>query len=141
LGPGLGIALIVTSVFEHGDVARTSYTQAHGVRLAARVISEDAGTAHDPTSTLAVRLRGPVNGHDTTTVHIPGTPTYSPGAPVTVVVDPQDPGYAELPGAPYNSSAQWKIPLGIGLADILVFLFGMGVAILRQSHSRRRLLR
>jgi hypothetical protein len=108
LGPGLGTVLIVGSVLEHGDAAQTSYTQAHGIRRAARVFSEDTSTGRDPYSAVAVRLSGPVNGHETTTVHIQGAPTYSPGAPVTVVVDPQDPGYAELPGAPYTSSAQWE---------------------------------
>ena len=131
--------MIVVSVSEHRDAARTAYTKAHGVRRAARVISEDTSTGRHPTSTVAVRLIRPVNGHDTTTVHIKGAPTYSPGAPVTVVVDPQDPGYAELPGAPYTSSAQWELPLIIGLADILVIPFGIGVTVLRQQRSQRRL--
>jgi hypothetical protein len=137
-----GGALIFLSAQEYGDAARSSYTQAHGARQAARVISEDTtGTGKHPTSALAVRLSGSVNGHDTTTVHIQGAPTYSPGAPVTVVVDPRDPGYAELPGAPYTSSGSWEIPLGIGVASIVVGSFGMGVAFLRQSRSRRRLRR
>jgi hypothetical protein len=137
LGPGT--LLIVGSVLEHGDAARTSYTQAHGARRAARVISEDAGTGNDPTSALAVRLSEPVNGHDTTTVHIQGAPTYSPGAPVTVVVDLQDPGYAELPGAPYTTSVEFWTFLVVGLGCILVFPFGLGLAVLQQLRSRRRL--
>lgn len=141
VGLGLGTVLIVHSVSVHGDAARTSYTQAHGVRRTARVISEDTGKGKDPTSTVAVRLSEPVNGHATTTVHIHGAPTYSPGAPVTVDVDPQDPGYAELPGAPYTSTAQWAVFLGIGLGDILVISFAIGVPALRQLRSRRRLRR
>ncbi len=139
VGLGLGIVLIVVSVSEHADAARTSYTQAHGVRRAARVISEDTSTGKHPTSAVAVRLSEPVHGHDTTTVHIQGAPAYSPGAPVTVVVDPQDPAYAELPGAPYTSPGQWEIPLVIGLADIVIIPFGIGVAALRRLRSRRRL--
>jgi hypothetical protein len=141
---GGGGALFFLSVQEHGDAARSSYTQAHGVRQTVRVISERTSPGDDPkhpTSALAVRLNRPVNGHDTTTVHIQGAPAYSPGAPVTVVVDPQDPGYAELPGGPYSSSADWKIPLVLGLACILVFPFGVGVAVLRSLRSRRRLRR
>jgi hypothetical protein len=139
-----GGAMIFHSVQEHGDAARSSYTQAHGVRLAGRVISErtSPGDApNQPTSALTVRLSRPVNGHDTTTVHIQGAPAYSPGAPVTVVVDPQGPGYAELPGAPYTSGGQWVTFLVIGLADILVIPFGMGLAAWRQLRSRRRLRR
>lgn len=138
---GGGGALVFHSVQEHRDAARSSYTQAHGVRQAARVISERTSPGDDPkhpTSALIVRLSRPVNGHDTTMVHIQGAPTYSPGAPVTVAVDPQDPGYAELLGAPYTTSAEWVIALVIGLACILVFLFGLGLAVLQQLRSRRR---
>ena len=138
---GMGTALIVHSVSVYGDAVRTSYTQAHGVRRAARVISEDAGTGKAPTSTATVRLSEPVNGHDMTTVYINGAPAYSPGSPVTVVVDPQDPGYAELPDAPYISSAQWVMFLVIGLCSILVFPFGLGVRFLSQLRSRRRIRR
>jgi hypothetical protein len=111
------------------------------VRQVARVISERTSADKHPTSALAVRLSEPVNGHETTTVHIQGAPGYSPGAPVTVVVDPKDPGYAELPGAPYASSGQWEIPLAIGLALILVLPFGLGVVYLRQRLARRRVRR
>lgn len=135
----LGSAIIVFSVSERGEEARTSYTQAHGVRLAAQVISEDAGSGKDPTSTLTVRLSEPVNGHDTTTVHITGAPVYAQGAPVTVVVDPQDPEYAELPGAPMYSSGFWVFLLGLGLSGILVIPFGVGVRYLVEVRRRRRL--
>jgi hypothetical protein len=134
----LGIVIIVGSFSERGDEARTSNTQAHGVRRAAQVISEDAGTGKSPTSTLTVRLSEPVNGRDTTTVHIQGAPAYSAGAPVTVVVDPQDPGYAELPGAPYTSSGFWVFLLGLGLTVILIIPFGTGVGYLVQLRRRRR---
>jgi hypothetical protein len=137
----LGIGLIVHSVSLHGDAARTSYTQAHGVRRTARVVSEDAGTGKSPTSTATVRLDEPVDGHAVTTVHIQGAPAYSPGTPVTVVVDPRDPAYAELPGSPYSTSAQWEIALVIGLAVILVIPFGIGVAYLAVLRTRRRMVR
>jgi hypothetical protein len=137
----LGTVLIVYSVSLHGDAARTLYTQAHGVRQTARVISEDAGTGEAPTSTATVRLSEPVNGHDITTVYIQGAPAYSPGTPITVVVDPRDPGYAELPDAPYTTSAWWEIPLVIGPAVILVVPFGLGVRYLAVLRTRRRMVR
>lgn len=76
-----------------------------------------------------------------TTVYFQGAPAYSPGAPVTVVVDPKDPGYAELPDAPYTSSAQWELALGIGPAVILVIPFGLGVRFLALLRSRRLMRR
>lgn len=139
-----GGVLIFQSVQEHGDAARSSYTQARGARLAGRVISERTSPGdgpNQPTSALTVRLSRPVNGHGTTTVHIQGAPAYSPGAPVTVVVDMQDPAYAELPGAPYTSGGQWVAPLVIGLAVILVIPFSVGLAVLLRLLSQRRLRR
>jgi len=141
LVPAGSIVMFVISVQEYRDAARSSYTQAHGVRRDARVISEHTSTGKYPTSALAVRLSGPVNGHDTTTVHIQGAPTYSPGARVTVVVDPQDPGYAELPGAPYTSDGQWEAPLGIGLGLILFTPCVIGVLYLNRWRTRRRVRR
>jgi len=137
----LSTALFVYSVSEHGDGMRSSYTQAHGISRAARVISEDVGTGKAPTSAATVQLSEPVNGHDMTTVYIQGAPAYSPGTTITVVVDPQDPGYAELPNAPYTSSAEWVLPLGIGLAVLLIIPFCLGVRFLVLLRSRRRTLR
>ena len=141
----VGTAIIVAaSVPAYGNAARSSYTQAHGVRRVAEVMIQNAGTedypsrggGRVPTSTAAVWLSEPVNGHDTTTVHVHGAPLY-PDASVTVLVDPQDPGYAELPGAPFTTIASWLGPLGLGLT-ILVIPFGVGVGYLRALRGRRR---
>lgn len=79
--------------------------------------------------------------HDTTTVHIQGTPAYAAGALVTVVVDPQDPGYAELPGGPYTSSGEWDPPLVIGLGAIVIIPFRLSAEALLRLRSQRRLRR
>jgi hypothetical protein len=134
----LSIALIVGgSSSAREDGARTSYTQAHGVRRTAQVISEDVSSGRSPTSTLTVRLSEPVNGHDTTTVHIDGEHVYAPGTSVTVVVDPQEPGYAELPGDSYASSGYWVFVLGLGLAGLIVPLI-TAVFYLGRWRRRRR---
>jgi hypothetical protein len=138
---GLGITMFVGAAQQHGAAAQSSYTQAHGVRMAARVVSELTNTGKISTSALAVRLSGPVNGHDTTTVHIHGAPAYSTGATVTVVVDPQDPGYAELPGAPYSTTPQWVTDLMIGLGLILGTVLVAGYNILHWPPAQRRLRR
>jgi len=50
---------------------------------------------------MLVRLPHPVGGQAQTTVHVPDKVSYRPGDTVTVLVDTQGPGYAELPGRPY----------------------------------------
>jgi hypothetical protein len=126
----LSTILFVFSASEHADGVRSSYTQAHGASRAARVICEHVHTGKSPTATATVGLSEPVNGHDTTTVYIQGGPAYSQGTRIRVVVDPRDPGYAELAGAAYTPSEEWIIPLVIGLAVLLIFPFGMGVRFL-----------
>jgi len=123
---------------KHANGVRSAYTQAHGVRQTAQVISEDIGSGRNRTSTLAVRLGVPVDGDNTTTVHVAdAAPTYSPGASVTVLVDPQDPGYAELPGSPFVSSRQWATILAVGLADIVIVPPGIVLLARRRWRSRR----
>lgn len=136
-----GTISIVASVSEYGDEARSAYTQAHGVRRAAQVLSADTAMAgKTPTSTGIVLLSEPFDGHGTTTVHVRSVPLY-PGAAVTVLVDPQDPGYAELPGVPYTSNGWWVFLLLLGLALILIVPVGVGVEYLGTLRSRRRAIR
>jgi hypothetical protein len=82
-----------------GDVNRSQYVQAHGVReqaIFAHLL--DSGTN---TETWAdVTLTRPVNGRTTSVVHVPGEVRYTPGQHLTVVVDPQQASYSEIAGNP-----------------------------------------
>jgi len=66
---------------------------------------------------MLVRLPHPVGGQAQTTVHVPDKVSYRSGDAVTVLVDPQGPGYAELPGRPYDTRT------GILVFSIVVSLF------------------
>lgn len=49
----------------------------------------------------------PVNGQTLTTVHYPGG-LYNPiGSQLRVLIDPKNPGYAELPGSPNATGSSW----------------------------------
>jgi hypothetical protein len=93
---------------------KSSYTQAHGVRRTAVIELVDnvaqlhGGKHQKPTKTytsqVQVRLTAPVGGQTESWVHEPRYESGSPGTSITVLVDPKDPGYAELPGTPADDS-------------------------------------
>ncbi len=105
---GFVVALVLILTGGSAAAGRSAYTQAHGVREAAAVIwarnmsfrsGSSGSTSWD--ADMLVRLPHPVGGQAQTTVHVPDKVYYRPGDTVTVLVDAQGPGYAELPGRPY----------------------------------------
>ncbi len=129
LGSGLllaasAAALVAVLTSGTADAARSAYTQAHGVREVATVISarNESDTYKGVTTWygyVLVRLPQPVGGQAQTTVHSPDKVHYATGAAVTVLVDPQSPSYAELPGN----------PLSVG-SSILLFTIGASLVII-----------
>jgi hypothetical protein len=124
-GPVLGTLFMVVIPFvasvrafllvvpSHAQGERSAYVQAHGVRQAGTVLNvtntvvdNDNGTT---VAQVVVRLRVPVGGQDVTTASVPSEVTTPDGGTVTVLVDPQDPGYAEYPGMPYSAPNDWLI--------------------------------
>jgi len=121
---GLVVALVLILTGGSAQAARSAYTQAHGAREAATVIwarnmSFRSGSSGGTSwyADMLVRLPHPVGGQAQTTVHVPDKVSYRSGDAVTVLVDPQGPGYAELPGRPYDTRT------GILVFSIVVSLF------------------
>ncbi len=105
---GFVVALVLILTGGSAAAARSAYTQAHGVPEVATVIwarnmSFRSGSSGSISwyADMLVRLPHPVGGQAQTTVHVPDKVSYRPGDTVTVLVDTQGPGYAELPGRPY----------------------------------------
>lgn len=136
--PAIAVGLVLEIVFGALAAGKSAETQGHGVSRTATVLSmtanepagKDAGSA---TETLDVRLDSPVGGRSATTVHVPGdSDWYANDATVQILVDPQDAGYAELPGQPLTTSA---VPWG-NVIPLLVALILAGSMIPR---ARKRL--
>src|SRR3984885_9207526 len=128
----LGSAVLLFNILTAGnaDAARSAYTQAHGVRETATVVQVhntaaescsggSGGCADTWSAVVSVRLPQPVGGQAETTVQVPHKVSYQPGGTVTALVDPQSPGYAELPGVPMTTQA-----------DVLAFTIGLIVIII-----------
>jgi hypothetical protein len=104
---GIGITAACFAVTTHAEASRSGYTQANGVAGTATVRSvanyQSSGTRSATTyfAKVTVTLQPPVSGHASAVVNIPGNVSYARGQVISVLVDPADPGYAELPGSPY----------------------------------------
>lgn len=101
-------------------VDQSGYTQAHGLLRSGTVTSVTNHQTKSPSSDLGVRLDQPVDGQVTTTAHVSPITSLTPGATVRVLVDPQNPSYAEFPGQRYIQQSSLDVAT-IALAVCLAF--------------------
>ena len=154
----IGVIFIAVSLGTRSSAALSGFVQAHGVRRQAVIVSvqnfehqsstsSGSGKHHTNetsiswTALVQVSLAAAVDGQSRTTVHVPNYENAGPGDELTVLVDPDNPGYAELPGAPSTSPLLPAVFLivgsvlaaaGIGLA---VFFAWKGTRSLDESGS------
>ena len=139
----LSAVFVVMAVNKHAQAAQSSYVQAHGLRESATVGHVDNKQVDgNYTATVTVQLQPPVNGTTSSIVHVPHQDNSSPGDTITVLVDPSQPGYSELPGAPSVTGQDWIVPLVIAVV-ILLFYPAIptwyGVRAFRQLRAARAL--
>jgi DivIVA domain-containing protein len=126
---GVGIVIF------HADYERSNYTQASGIPQTATVISENVGTGKGAQTHVTVRLDPPVGGRDVSVVNVAGAHVYQPGDRISILVDPQDPSYSELPGLPDDTSLEALV----GCATVLlVVLLGVTGGLVSAFRKRRR---
>ena len=133
----VGIIFLIVSFATRSSAALSGFVQAHGVRREAVILnvqneehhstttSGSGSSRHTTNSTswtalVQVSLASPVGGQARTTVHVPDYESASPGDRLTVLVDPKDPSYAELPGSPSTSPLLPTIFLIVGSALVVI---------------------
>lgn len=139
---GAGLFLVVISaglaydaVQEQAAVVRSCYTQASGVSLITTVAGVDNHyTKSGGYAYVTVDLRVPVGGRVSTVVNVPHTVSYATGQSLVALVDPKDPGYAELPGAPDDPHGDTPV---LGAAALGAFALGV-VGVVRGLRIRAR---
>lgn len=137
----IGVVFIILSFALRSPAALSSFVQAHGVRREAVILSVDniahksttttgsGSSKHTVTSTtytaeVLASLADPVGGQARTTVHVPRYETDGPDDTLTVLVDPSDPSYAELPGSPSTPAVLPTIFLVVGAVLAVVAITG-----------------
>ena len=138
---GAVAALTALAVSLHSQADLSSYTQHHGLERAATVeavhpVSHD--TSHDSWTTYDydVALAVPAGTVTRTVAHDPTRDfqRFDPGDTISVLVDPRQPDYAELPGIPVQDS--WWF---IGPLTLTVVFLGLAVLITAEEVRHRRL--
>lgn len=115
-----GLLAVFAAYTSYTKSSMSSYTQAHGMQEMVKT-----PTANNITF-FTTALSRPVAGHTSTGVLLPYLASFSGGSPMTVLVNPQDPRFAELPGEPYQTALETDsaiafavIALALGIADIV----------------------
>jgi DivIVA domain-containing protein len=132
IGAGVGVVTF------HADYERSNYTQASGIPVSATVISENVGTGKAAETHVTVRLDPPVGGRDVSVVNIAGADIYKPGDRISILVDPRDPSYSELPGMPDDTALEALVACAIVILVMILCVVGGLVATLRKRLKRRR---
>jgi hypothetical protein len=139
---GAGVLLTVIAFQLHSQAALSAYTQQHGLARHATVegvhpVSHD--TSHDSWTTYDydVALAVPAGPASRTVAHDPTRDfqRFSQGDKISVLVDPRQPGYAELPGIPVESSWWFIVPSALAAIFLLPAVL---IAIEEIRHRRPR---
>jgi hypothetical protein len=135
------IAVSIGAISTYSQGVRSGFVQSHGISASALVESVD-NTQHCSrggcyyTAAILVRLSPPVNGARTTVVHYPDFSELATNETVVVLVDPKQPGYAELPGSRFVASWSWTILAG--LAVLFAAVTALAARWLRRLVAHRR---
>jgi hypothetical protein len=139
-GVGIVVFVVVLSISLHSRAARSSYTQHHGLARAGTVavvtsVHHYAKTGSWTTYNYDVTLAMPADSVSHTVANDPTRDfqVYARGDPISVLVDPKQLGYAELPGSPVQSARWFWGPLLLG-----VIFAGLAVAIITEEIKHRR---
>jgi hypothetical protein len=137
---GVVAGLTALTLQLHGQAAQSSYTQRHG--LARRATVEAVHQVSHATSTQAwttydydVALARPAGRVTRTVAHDPTQDfqRFDRGDVISVLVDPRQPAYAELPGIPVESPSWFAGPLVLAV----IFLALAALIIAEEIRHRR----
>jgi len=126
VGYGICIFFVFTGLNAHSQAEKSSFVQAHGIQDNATIISVDNIAHHSKHSTtytaqVTVQLQYPVDRTTSSIVYVPNQDNSNPGDTISVLVDPNQPSYSELPGSPNTTTFDWIWPLVIAAA---LFVWG-----------------
>jgi hypothetical protein len=143
------VALVALGVRAQSLDSRSGFVQSHGIRSRGTVLAVHnhqycqalAGGAGKsaciPRADIQVKLSAPVAGVRTTVAYYPYLSFLRRGQVVTVLVDPREPGYAELPGHRDRGAGGWII-FAAAAAVVALLALGEARALVRVMALRAR---
>ncbi|HEX3426752.1 MAG TPA: hypothetical protein VHT30_11510 [Acidimicrobiales bacterium] len=106
---GMSLFMIFVTVATYHSAQRSSFVQHHGIAAPATVAQvekevHNTRSGSYTTVNVVVQLMTPVDGHSRYTIDTEAsTPPAPVGGGVTILIDRNDPSYAELPGEPRDT--------------------------------------
>lgn len=136
----LGGLAVWAAFASNAATSKSSYTQQNGIQDTATVgsVANQYGKSSD-WANVSVTLRTPVGGQQGSVVYIPNNASYSAGQVISVLVDPADPVYSELPGSPYTTGSDVAGAVIAAVVCLPAGIFGI-VSSVRMRRRRRRQL-
>jgi len=137
---------LVATLQAHSGAQRSSYTQSHGVTETAvadnveNIASHTSKGAYSYTNQITITVQRPAVGDGSATVYGNGQTSVQSGDTLTVLVDPKQPSYAEMPGAPYYTTRSWieALLFTIVIGGVSVFVWcRAGLMLLRHRRVSR----
>jgi hypothetical protein len=105
----------------------SNYTQHHGIPDSGTIsnVSNTRSGRGNWSAAVRITLDRPVGGATSTTVTVGNAVSSPDGTPVAVLVDPQDPAYAEYPGRPTYPLVGAVVFLPLAVVCALLFIFAV----------------
>jgi hypothetical protein len=145
----IGVIFLIIAPFLRAQADHSSFVQAHGTRHTAVILSvnniastSSSGTNKPQhtswTAEVTARLTGPAGRQEQTVVHVPYFDSDAPGTALTVLVDPNQPSYAELAGVPAHTAVLPTVFTAVGSLLVVIAVVAAGVVIRFWHRSVRR---
>jgi hypothetical protein len=139
---GVTLIMVFVTLHVHSEAQRSAYTQAHGVSETATADDVQTFTTHNKGNTtytyqIDVTIAHPTVGDGSATVYGQGITSVQQGDTLTVLVDPRQPSYAEIPGAPYTTTSKWVGSMVVTIVFGIVAVFMSRTAVLMLLRHRR----
>ena len=126
---GVAAGMVVGAIVTHGEAARSSRVQHHGIPRTATIIaaqnhyhSSRGGGYY--TADITVTFSPPIERQTITVVRFPGRFNAYPGQTQAILIDPKNAGCAEIPGSPSTQSWTWILlvvfAVVFGVLDVLL---------------------
>jgi hypothetical protein len=137
------IGLAAAAISDHAQGQRSAYVQNDGT-LRTGVATGVVNTQHcgryscSYTATVDVTVSPPVAGVNDTVAHYNGSADVITGEHLQVLVDPKQPGYAELPGSPFKGAHTWVASALMALFCALITAIWIKAVGVQRGHRRVR---
>ncbi len=135
--------LSVASFNRHTGAVRSGWVQQHGIaRIATvdyfqNVYHRNTHGGGYYTALIGASFAPPIQGVTRTLAHYPIQAHLSDGEMIKVLVDPTDPSYAEIPGAPATNGWVWILDLALAVASLAASFVAGRAAIRVLLHVRK----